>query len=107
VGDEVICADTQREVSWAGNDLQHEILGVTYTVCRLKECSHHIACPNVQVVLCILSSSKQHLGSYNTHVNNNVTDIFKSAGSRNVVKQGYGAHASHPKQYIYSQFNNA
>ena len=34
VGDEVICADTQGEVSWAGNDLQHEVLGITYTVCR-------------------------------------------------------------------------
>jgi hypothetical protein len=63
VGDEVICADTKGEVSSAGNDLQHEVLGVTYTACRLKECSHHIACPNVQVVLRILSSSKQHLSS--------------------------------------------
>lgn len=106
VGDAVISADTQGDVSWARNDLQHAVLGVTYTVCRLKECSHHIACTNVPVVLRILSSSKQHLSSYNTHVNNNVTGIFKSAGSRNVVKQGYGAHASNPKQYIYSQFNN-
>jgi hypothetical protein len=81
VGDEVICTDTQGEVFWAGNDLQHEVLGVTYTVCRLKECSHHIACPNVQAVLRIISSSKQHLSSYNTHVNNNVKDNFKSAGS--------------------------
>ena len=107
MADEVICADTQGEVSCAGNDLQHEVLGVTYTVCRLKECSHHRACSNVQVVLRILSSSKKHLSSYNTHVNNNVADIFKSVGSRNVVEQGYGAHASNPKQYIYSQFNNA
>jgi len=30
----------------------------------------------------------------------NRIDIFKSAGSRNVVKQGYGAHASYPKQYV-------
>jgi hypothetical protein len=95
------------EVSWSGNDLKHEILGVKYTVCRLKEFSHHIACSNVQVVLRILSSSKKHLSSYKTRVNNNVTDICKSAGSRNVVNQGYGTHASNPKQYIYSQFNSA
>ena len=81
MADEVICADTQGEVSCAGNDLQHEVLGVTYTVCRLKECSHHRACSNVQVVLRILSSSKKHLSSYNTHVNNNLADIFKSVGS--------------------------
>jgi len=78
-----------------------------HIVCRLKECSYHIACSNFQVVLGILSSSTQNLSSYNTHVNNNVTDIFKSAGYRKVVKQGYGAHASNPKQYSYSQFNNA
>jgi len=57
MGDEVICKDTQGEGSWARNDLQHEVLGFTYALCQLKECSHHIACSNVQVVLRILSAS--------------------------------------------------